>query len=76
MKKKISQSIRAKTFLSMLALLAACCLMIYGIVMLVLPQNYYTDLEDQVADDFDALLDTFDEKTWAASTDEIGRAHV
>ena len=73
MKKKISQSIRAKTFLSMLALLAACCLMIYGIVMLVLPQNYYTDLEDQVADDFDALLDTFDEKTWAASTDEIER---
>ena len=57
----------------MLALLAACCLMIYGIVMLVLPQNYYTDLEDQVADDFDALLDTFDEKTWAASTDEIER---
>ena len=73
MKKKISQSIRAKTFLSMLALLAACCLMIYGIAMLVLPQNYYTDLEDQVADDFDALLDTFDEKTWAASTDEIER---
>ena len=73
MKKKISQSIRAKTFLSMLALLTACCLMIYGIVMLVLPQNYYTDLEDQVADDFDALLDTFDEKTWAASTDEIER---
>lgn len=73
MKKRISQSIRAKTFLSMLALLAACCLMIYGIVMLVLPQNYYTDLEDQVADDFDALLDTFDEKTWAASTDEIER---
>ena len=59
--------------MSMLALLAACCLMIYGIVMLVLPQNYYTDLEDQVADDFDALLDTFDEKTWAASTDEIER---
>ena len=76
MKKKISQSIRAKTFLSMLALLAACCLMIYGIVMLVLPQNYYTDLEDQVADDFDALLDTFDEKTWAASTDEIERFAV
>ena len=73
MKKRISQSIRAKTFLSMLALLAACCLMIYGIVMLVLPQNYYTDLEDQVANDFDALLDTFDEKTWAASTDEIER---
>ena len=76
MKKRISQSIRAKTFLSMLALLAACCLMIYGIVMLVLPQNYYTDLEDQVADDFDALLDTFDEKTWAASTDEIERFAV
>ena len=76
MKKKISQSIRSKTFLSMLALLAACCLMIYGIVMLVLPQNYYTDLEDQVADDFDALLDTFDEKTWAASTDEIERFAV
>ena len=62
--------------MSMLALLAACCLMIYGIVMLVLPQNYYTDLEDQVADDFDALLDTFDEKTWAASTDEIERFAV
>ena len=76
MKKKISQSIRAKTFLSMLALLAACCLMIYGIVMLVLPQNYYTDLEDPGANGFAPLLDTFDEKTWAASTDEIERFAV
>ena len=33
MRKKISESIQAKTFISMLALLVVCCVIIYGMVM-------------------------------------------
>ena len=40
MRRKISQSIQAKTFLSMLALLVVCCILIYGMVMIFLPRNY------------------------------------
>ena len=40
MRRKISQSIQAKTFLSMLALLVVCCIIIYGMVMIFLPRNY------------------------------------
>ena len=47
MRRKISQSIQAKTFLSMLALLVVCCIIIYGMVMIFLPRNYHTELEGQ-----------------------------
>ena len=43
MRRKISQSIQAKTFLSMLALLVVCCIIIYGMVMIFLPRNYHTE---------------------------------
>ena len=56
MKKKISESIRAKTFLSMLALLVVCCVIIYGVVMVFLPKNYHTKLEGQITSDFYDLL--------------------
>ena len=39
MRKRISESIQAKTFLSMLALLVVCCIIIYGMVMIFLPRN-------------------------------------
>ena len=52
MKKKISESIQAKTFLSMLALLLACCIIIYAMVMVFLPKNYQTELESQATSDF------------------------
>ena len=73
MKRKFSRSIQAKTFASMLALLAACCIIIYGMVMIFLPRNYYTDLEGQVTADFNSLLDTISEKGWQASTEELHR---
>ena len=52
MRRKISQSIQAKTFLSMLALLVVCCILIYGMVIIFLPRNYHTELEGQVTSDF------------------------
>ena len=52
MRKRISESIQAKTFLSMLALLVICCIIIYGMVMIFLPRNYHTELEGQVTSDF------------------------
>ena len=39
MRKRISESIQAKTFLSMLALLVVCCIIIYGMVMIFLPRE-------------------------------------
>ena len=52
MRKKISESIWAKTFISMLALLVVCCIIIYGMVMIFLPKNYQAELESQVTSDF------------------------
>ena len=45
MKKKISESIQIKTFLSMLALLIVSCVLIYGLVMFFLPRNYHAELQ-------------------------------
>ena len=57
MRKKISESIQAKTFLSMLALLVVCCVIIYGMVMVFLPRNYHSQLEGQVTSDFYDLVE-------------------
>ena len=57
MRKRISESIQAKTFLSMLALLVVCCIIIYGMVMIFLPRNYHTQLEGQVTADFYDLVE-------------------
>ena len=37
-RRKISESIQAKTFLTMLALLVGCCIVIYGMVMIFMPK--------------------------------------
>ena len=66
MRRKISGSIQAKTFLSMLALLVACCIIIYGMVMIFLPRNYHTELEGQVTSDFYDLVETLGAK-WLGS---------
>ena len=67
MRKRISESIQAKTFLSMLALLVVCCIIIYGMVMMFLPRNYHTELEGQVTSDFYDLVDILDQNGWEAS---------
>ena len=71
MKRKISQSIQAKTFLSMLALLVVCCIIIYGMVMIFLPRNYHTELEGQVTSDFYDLVDILEQNGWEASSDSL-----
>ena len=71
MKKKISESIQAKTFLSMLALLLACCVIIYAVVMVFLPKNYQTELESQATSDFYRLMETLERSGWEAGSEEI-----
>lgn len=71
MKKKISQSIRAKTFLGLLALLVVCCAAIYGMVMIFLPRNYYIDLKGQITADFDALVESLEETGWEDGQDRL-----
>lgn len=71
MRRKISQSIQAKTFLSMLALLVVCCIIIYGMVMIFLPRNYHTELEGQVTSDFYDLVEVLERNGWEASSNSL-----
>lgn len=71
MRRKISQSIQAKTFLSMLVLLVVCCIIIYGMVMIFLPRNYHTELEGQVTSDFYDLVEVLERTGWEASSDSL-----
>lgn len=71
MKKKISESIRAKTFLSMLALLAGCCIIIYAVVVIFLPKNYHSELKSQVTADFYRLAETLEKDGWEASSGSL-----
>lgn len=68
---RISQSIRAKTFLGLLALLVVCCAAIYGMVMIFLPRNYYIDLKGQITADFDALVESLEETGWEDGQDSL-----
>ena len=71
MRKRIRESIQAKTFLSMLALLVVCCIIIYGMVMIFLPRNYHTQLEGQVTADFYDLVEILERNGWEASSDSL-----
>ena len=71
MKKKISESIQAKTFISMLALLVVCCVIIYGMVMVFLPRNYHSQLEGQVTSDFYDLVEELERNGWEASSQSL-----
>ena len=71
MRKKIRESIQAKTCLSMLALLVVCCIIIYGMVMIFLPRNYHTQLEGQITADFYDLVEILERNGWEASSDSL-----
>ena len=71
MRKRISESIQAKTFLSMLALLVVCCIIIYGMVMIFLPRNYHTQLEGQVTADFYELVEILERNGWEAGSGSL-----
>ena len=71
MKKKISESIQIKTFLSMLALLIVSCVLIYGVVLFFLPRNYHAELQSQVTADFCELVEIIEQNGWEPSTNSI-----
>ncbi len=71
MRKKIRKSIQAKTFLIMLALLVGCCIIIYAMVMIFLPKNYYAELESQVTSDFYSLVEILEKKGWGESSESL-----
>jgi len=56
LKKRIKESVSAKTFISMLVILMICCILIYGMVMIFLPKNYRSDLESQFVSEFQTLV--------------------
>src|SRR5699024_12393238 len=55
----------------MLALLLACCIIIYAMVMVFLPKNYQTELESQATSDFYRLMETLERSGWEAGSEEI-----
>ncbi len=71
MRKKISKSIQAKTFISMMVLLIGCCIIIYSMVMIFLPKNYQTELESQVTSDFYGMVEMLERNGWEASSDNL-----
>ena len=71
MRKKISKSIQAKTFISMMVLLIGCCIIIYSMVMVFLPKNYQTELEHQVTSDFYGMVEMLEQYGWEESSDGI-----
>ena len=71
MRKRIRESIQAKTFIAMLALLAVCCIIIYGMVLIFLPKNYRTEIEGQVTEDFYELAERLETEGWEESSDRI-----
>lgn len=71
MRKRISESIQAKTFISMLTLLVGCCIIIYAMVMIFLPKNYQTKLEKQITSDFCRMIEILEKNGWEENADNI-----
>lgn len=71
MKKRIKGSIGAKTFLTMFTLLLLCCIFIYGIVMVFLPKNYHTELQNQFTTDFYALIESLEKNGWEKTEQDM-----
>lgn len=71
MKKKVRESIGAKTFLSMLALLIVCCVFIYAMVMIFLPKNYQSELESQFVAEFEQLVQDLEKEDIESKSQDI-----
>lgn len=71
MKKRIKESVSAKTFISMLVILMICCILIYGMVMIFLPKNYRSDLESQFVSEFQTLVQNIEKNGVETNTQNI-----
>lgn len=71
MRRKLSESVRAKTFLSLLALLGCCCALIYATVLVCLPKSYRAQLEGQAAQGLSSLIETLERDGWEASSQSL-----
>lgn len=71
MRKKIKESIGAKTFLTMFLLLTVCCILIYGMVMVFLPKNYHVELQNQFTMDFYKLTESLKKNGWEDISQDI-----
>lgn len=71
MRKKIKDSIGAKTFLTMFLLLTICCILIYGMVMVFLPKNYHLELQNQFTTDLYKLTESLEKNGWEDISQDI-----
>jgi len=71
LRKKIKESIGAKTFLTMFLLLTVCCILIYGMVMVFLPKNYQVELQNQFTTDLYKLTESLEKSGWEDISQDI-----
>lgn len=71
MRKKIKESVGAKTFLTMFLLLTICCILIYGMVMVFLPKNYHLELQNQFTTDLYKLTESLEKNGWEDISQDI-----
>lgn len=71
MKKKIKNSVSAKTFLIIATLLIVCCTIIYGLVIYSLPKIYQSELESQFSKEFQKLVTNLEKNSLEDMTSSI-----
>lgn len=68
---KIKNSLSAKVILGVAALLTLCSLIIYGIVMLVIPNRYVTVTNSRITDEISALSQSLENSDYKTSAEAI-----
>ena len=73
MVKKIRNSLSAKVFLWIAGLLILCSLLIYGMVMIFLPQSYTVVASSRVETEIEQLIDTLSQTDYDSAGEVIER---
>lgn len=68
---KIKNSLSAKVFLGVAALLTLCSLLIYGIVMLVIPNRYISVTNSIIAEEINVLSQSLENSDYETSAEAI-----
>ena len=71
MVKRIKNSLSAKVFLWIASLLILCSLLIYGMVMIFLPQSYTVVASSRVEKEIEQLIDTLSQTDYDDAGDVI-----
>ena len=71
MRKKISSSLSTKVFFWVFAALSLCCILIYGIIIIFVPQSYQLTGNKQFENNATSLFSLLETKSYAAASEQI-----